>query len=57
MGAVLPSMALIRRFAVNLPKRDSTCKWGIKNKRLRMAHDTGDRNFILFSPAKARGST
>jgi predicted transposase YbfD/YdcC len=51
-GYAAENMVIIRRFAVNLLKRDTPRKLGIKNKRLRMAYDTDYRNLILFGSAK-----
>jgi hypothetical protein len=55
-GHAAENIAIICRFAVNLLKRDTPCKLGIKNKRLRMAYDADYRNLVLFGPAKARES-
>jgi predicted transposase YbfD/YdcC len=55
-GYAAENMAIIRRFAVNLLKRDITCKLGVKNKRLRMAYDSDYRNLILFGSTKPRGT-
>jgi predicted transposase YbfD/YdcC len=52
-GCAAENIAIICRFAVNLPRPDTPCKLGVKNKRLRMAHDTNYRNLFLFGSAKA----
>ncbi|MDR3220838.1 MAG: ISAs1 family transposase [Candidatus Accumulibacter sp.] len=52
-GYAAENTAIIRRFAVNLLRQDTTCKLGVKNKRLRMAYDTNYRNLTLFGSAKA----
>ena len=56
-GHAAENIAIIRRFAINLLRQESTCKLGIKNKRLRMAYDTKYRNTILFGSAEPRGTT
>jgi predicted transposase YbfD/YdcC len=55
-GHAAENIAIIRRFAVNLPKQDTTIKLNIKNKRLRMAYDADYRNLILFGIKKERKS-
>jgi hypothetical protein len=55
-GHTAENIAIIRRFAVNLPKQDTTTQPGIKNKRLRMTYDANYRNRILFGTNKERGA-
>ncbi|MDR2679171.1 MAG: ISAs1 family transposase [Zoogloeaceae bacterium] len=56
-GHAAENIAIIRCFAINLLRQDSTCKLGIKNKRLRMAYDTKYRESILFGSTEPRPAT
>jgi hypothetical protein len=46
-----------KNIAIDLLRQDSTCKLGIKNKRLRMAYDTKYRESIFFGSTEPRAAT
>jgi predicted transposase YbfD/YdcC len=56
-GHAAENMAIIRRFALNLLRQDTTCKPGVKNKRLRMTYDPDYRNSILFDHPRDQNTT
>ena len=46
-GHSAENLAIIRRFALNILKRNKSCKLGVKNKRLKAAYDDDYRTSIL----------